>query len=66
MQERVTFCQGLGRLNAVLRRLDAEVTRDRAEIDCERCGYWPCVCETPEFEVFNSQQLDKSSDMEVL
>jgi hypothetical protein len=62
MQGRVTFCQGLGRLNAVLRRLEDEVTRDRVEIDCERCGYWPCVCDDPEFESFNCEELRKAGE----
>jgi hypothetical protein len=62
--EKVTYAEGLARLNAVLRRLDQQITRDRAEIECERCGYWPCVCGDPEFESFVSAELDKSQEVD--
>jgi len=42
--------------------IERELTRDRAEIDCERCGYWPCVCGDVDFESWNSAELRKAEE----
>jgi hypothetical protein len=41
-----------------------EIARDRQELDCERCGYWPCVCGEPEFETWVTQEQLKSEEVD--
>ena len=44
--------------------IERELTRDRAEIDCERCGYWPCVCGDTNFEADNNMALRQAEEIE--
>jgi hypothetical protein len=37
---------------------------DRAEIACERCGYWPCICGDPEFEQCLSIALNQAMEVD--
>jgi hypothetical protein len=46
------------------REQQLELERDLAEIECERCGYWPCVCGDPEFETALSQDLSKAEEVD--
>lgn len=58
-----------GKLTADRKELDAvddflaeEIEEDRAEIACERCAYWPCVCGEPEFETWNCIELNQAAE----
>jgi hypothetical protein len=37
---------------------------DFEEIACERCGYWPCICSDPEFELCNSIALNQATEVD--
>jgi hypothetical protein len=63
-ETKATFAEGMARLAAVFAFLEKEITRDRKEIECERCGYWPCVCGDPEFEAWSSAELDRAAEVD--
>lgn len=72
MEGKVTFAEGLAALAAALVKADKALTieqfeayeEDRAEIACERCAYWPCVCGDPEFETELSQELNRAQEVD--
>ena len=41
---------------------EQQQTLDRKEIECERCGYWPCVCGDPDFESAITAELRKAEE----
>ena len=62
-----TFIQGMARLAAIFDRIGRDVTQekvDREEIACERCGYWPCVCGDPDFEIELSNELNRAAEVD--
>jgi hypothetical protein len=39
-----------------------EQDTDRKELDCERCGEWPCICGDRDFEAANIAELNKAEE----
>ena len=72
--KQITFAEGLTALATVLGKLESEIAHksfeefeqeeDRAEIACERCAYWPCICGDPEFEQWNTEELNRAQEVD--
>lgn len=59
--EKKTFMEGAKKLQNVLDRF---IRAHEEHATCERCSFDSCVCGTPEFESFVSEELNRAEETE--